>query len=198
MKLAILIAVVIGLLAEMAAGQRAQPGPTASSIAAKTEEIPTPSGTPEPQGTQDLLPESNQLPVDPPSLRLPSPSMLKPDGTDSPLNPVAIKQLSPEEQEKNKARLAEIRAIAMRSPRAIDLLNEANGALSDEAKREFMRAYYHTLGTRMRNLEPALGQMITAFERAEVRKLSSGPSRISLVSRESLHKERQRRGRPAE
>ncbi len=124
--------------------------------------------------------------------------MLQSGGSDSALNPAAIKQLSPEEQEKNKARMAELKAIAMRNPRAIELLNEANGALSDEAKREFMRAYYHTLSNRMRNLEPSLGQTIAAFERAEIRKLAEGPSHISLVSRDVLHKERQRRARTRE
>jgi hypothetical protein len=198
MKLVIPVASVIVLLTHIAAGQRVQPGPPGSPVAAKTDEGPTPSGTPEPQGAQDLLPGSNQLPADPPNLRLPSPSMLKPDGPDPALNPGAIKQLSPEEQERNKARLAELKAIAIRSPRAIELLNEANGALSDEAKREFMRAYYHTLCNRMRDLEPGLGQTITGFERAEIRKLATGPSHISIVSRDVLHKERQRRVRPAD
>jgi hypothetical protein len=198
MKLLIPVALMVVLLAAIAAGQRVQPGPIASSTAAKTEEVPTPAGTPEPQGAPDLLPGSNQLPADSPNLRLPSPSMLQADGPDSALNPVAIKQLSPEEQEKNKARVAELKAIAMRNPRAIEILNEANGALSDEAKREFMRAYYHTLSNRMRNLAPDLSQEITAFERSEIRKLAAGPSRLSLVSRDVLHKERQRHARPAD
>jgi hypothetical protein len=145
-----------------------------------------------------LLPESNRLPVDPPNLRLPSPLTVNQDSSDSASNPGAIKQPTPEEQEKNKSRLAEVRAIAIRNPRAVALLSEANAALSDEAKREFMRAYYHTLCTRMRNLEPGLGPMITAFERAEIRKLALGPSRISIVSRDSLHRERQRRVRPSD
>jgi hypothetical protein len=194
MKLVIPVALMIVLLAAMAAGQRAQPGPTA----AKMEEMPTPSGAPEPQAAPDLLPGSNQLPAEPPNLRLPSPSMLLPDGADPALSPAAIKPLSPEEQERNRAKVAELKAIAMRNPRAIELLNEANSALSDEAKREFMRAYYHTLSNRMRNLEPSLGQAITAFERAEIRKLAAGPSRISLVARDVLHKERQRHARPAD
>lgn len=198
MKLVIPVALVIVLLPLIAAAQRAQPGPIASSTAVKMEEVPTPSGTPEPQGAPDLLPGSNQLPAEPPNLRLTSPSPFQPDGSGPALNPAAIKQLTPEEQEKNKARVAELKAIAMRNPRAIELLKEANGALTDEAKREFMRAYYHTLSNRMRNLEPSLGQTIAAFERAEIRKLAAGPSRISLASRDLLHKERQRRGRPAD
>jgi hypothetical protein len=194
MKLVIPVSLIIILLSSIAMGQRVQPAATAL----QTEEVPTPSGTPEPQGAPDLLPGSNQIPADPPNLRLPSPTMLQSDGSDPAHNPTAIKQLSPEEQARNKAKVAELKAIAMRNPRAVELLNEANSALSDEAKREFMRAYYHTLSNRMRNLEPGLGQAITAFERAEIRKLAEGPSRMSLVSRDELHKERQRRVRTGE
>jgi hypothetical protein len=194
MKLVIPVALMIVLLAAMAAGQRVQPGPTA----AKTEEMPTPSGAPEPQGAPDLLPGSNQLPAEPPNLRLPSPAMLQPDGSDPALSPAANKPLSPEEEARNRAKVAELKAIAMRNPRAMEILNEANSALSDEAKREFMRAYYHTLSNRMRSLQPSLSQAITAFERTEIRKLAAGPSRISLVSRDVVHKERQRHARPAD
>jgi hypothetical protein len=195
MKFLIRVMVIVVLLAEVAAAQHVQPDPIVPPIAAKSEEVPTPAGTPGPQGAPDLLPESNQLPAEPPNLRLPSPSILKPAGSDSSQNPQALKQLSPEEREKNKIRLAEARVIAMRNPRVIELLNEANGALSDEAKREFMRAYYHTLCTRMRNLEPSLGQTITAFEGAEIRKLAIGRSPITIVSRDLLHRDRQRHAR---
>ena len=108
MKLVIPVALLLVLVAAIAAGERVQPGP----VAVKTEEVPTPVGTPEPQGAPDLLPGSSQLPADPPNLRLPSPSMLQPD---SALSPAAIKQLSPEEQEKNRARMAKLKAIAMAS-----------------------------------------------------------------------------------
>jgi hypothetical protein len=183
------------LLAEVAVGQRPQPSPPPPWVAPKMEEVPTPSGTPEPQAAPDLLPESNQLPAAPPDLRLPSPSILKPAGTNSPRTLGASKPLSPEEREKNRARLAGLRTIAMRNPRAIDLLNEANSALSDEARREFMRAYYHTLCTRMRDLEPGLGQTITEFERDQIQKLAAGPSRLSIVSRDLLRRERPRHAR---
>jgi hypothetical protein len=198
MKLVIPVVVMIVLLTEVVVGQRAQPGPSAPLTAPKTDEVPTPSGTPEPQAASDLLPESNQLPAQPPDLRLPSPSILKPEGSNATQTLPALKQLSPEEQEKNRARLAEIRTITMRETRVIDLLKEANGALTDEAKREFMRAYYHTLCNRMRNLEPSLAQTITEFERAEIRKLAVGPSRISIVSRDLLRRERQRHARPSD
>lgn len=192
MKFVLPVVLMIVLLAEVAAGQKAQPGPVLPSVAPKTEEAPTPSGTPEPQAAPVLLPESNQLPAEPTGLGLPS------EGSNSTSPVPAAKQPSPEEQEKNRARLVEIRAVAMRNARVVDLLKEANGALTDEAKREFMRAYYHTLCTRMRTLEPTLSLTINEFERAEIRKLAAGPSRLSIVARDLLHKERQRHARRSE
>jgi hypothetical protein len=89
--------------------------------------------------------------------------------------------------------MAEIRAIAMGNTRVLTLLEEAKSALTDEARREFMRAYYHTLCTRMRSLEPSLNESISAFERAEIRKLAVGSSHIAITSRDLPHKERSRR-----
>jgi hypothetical protein len=183
MKFAVHLVAVILLQAQISAGQRAQPDRVVPSIGPKMEEIPTPSGTPEPQAAPDLLPLSNQLLAEPTDLRLPSPSILKSEGSDANQTLPAVKQLSPEELEKNRAKLVEIRGIAMRYPRIIDLLKEADRALTDEARHEFMRAYYHTLCTRMRKLDPTLGQTITEFERSEIRKLAAGPSHISIVER---------------
>jgi hypothetical protein len=194
MKLAIPLTLLAGLLIEVASGQKAETDPVAS----KMEEIPTPSGAPEPQSAPALLPGSNQLPAGPPDLRLPLPSIFKPEGSDSPQNPPAPRQLSPEEEKRNRARMAEIRAIAMGNTRVLDLLQEAKSALSDEARREFMRAYYHTLCTQMRRLEPGLGESISAFERAEIRKLAVGSSHLAITSRDVAHKERPRRARQSE
>jgi hypothetical protein len=178
MKFVISVSVMIIVLAKAGCGQEKQPDPTAPSAAPKMEEVPTPTGAPEPQAAPELLPESHQLPAEPPDLRLPSPSILKPEGSNATQNPGASRQLSPEEEEKNRAKMVEIRKIAMSNARVLDLLEEAKGALTDEARREFMRAYYHTLCTRMRNLDPSLGEVISAFERAEIRKLAAGPSRL--------------------
>jgi hypothetical protein len=65
----------------------------------------------------------------------------------------------------------------MRNPRVIDLLHEANGALTDEARREFMRA--HTLCTQMRKLEPDLTGAISDYEHVQIRQLA----RVSPASR---------------
>jgi hypothetical protein len=81
----------------------------------------------------------------------------------------------------------------MRSSRVIDLLHEANSALTDEARREFMRAYYHTLCTRMRKLEPSLTGAISDYEHVQIRQLAQGPARIAIVSLERHRRERRAR-----
>jgi hypothetical protein len=184
------------LVADAEAGERGDPGPTPLQAGSATEEIPTPSGTPQPQAAPDLLPGSDQLPALPPILGPLQPPAPSPVSSSANLQP--IKQLSPEERARNKVRLAQIRAIAMRNSRAVDLLKEADGALTDEAKREFMRAYYHTLCTRMRDLDPGLAQTITEFEGSEIRTLASGPSHLSIVADLSPHKSHLRRQRRSE
>ena len=181
----------IVLMVESASAQQAQPRPGAPFPATKTVELPTPSGTPEPQFRPDLLPESTALPAEPSDLRLPSPS--GPLGTNTAQPERAVNQLSAEEQQKNRVRLSEIRVIAMRSSRVIDLLHEANSALTDEARREFMRAYYHTLCTQMRKLEPSLTGAISDYEHVQIRQLAQGPARIAIVSLEPHRRERHAR-----
>jgi hypothetical protein len=198
MKFRTCVVVCVSLAAAVAVGQQAQPSPGAPPVAPKTAELPTPSGTPEPQSAPGLLPESKALPAESPDLRLPSPSVLKQAETNAAQTEQRAVQLSPEEQLKNRVRLSGIRAIAMRNPRVIELLQEANSALTEEAKRGFMRAYYHTLCTRMRYLEPGLTEAITDYERTEIRGLAQGPSHIAILSRGSQHRDRQRRTRRSE
>jgi hypothetical protein len=191
MKFLVGLMVMVVLLAGAANAQQAQTSPIMPPP--QTGELPTPSGTPEPQSRPLLLPESSALPVAPPDLRLPSP--LTPLGTKADQSEQREIPLSAEEQQKNRVRLSEIRAVAMRNPRVMGLLQEANGALTDEAKREFMRAYYHTLCTQMRKLEPGLLGTISEYERSQIRQLAQGPSRIGIVQRESVRRDRQRRAR---
>ena len=191
MKFLVRLMMSIVLSAEAASAQQVQPSPATPLPAPKAVELPTPSGTPEPQFRPDLLPESTALPAAPPDLRLPSPS--GPLGTNAAQTEHAVNQLSAEEQQKNRVRLSEIRPIAMRNSRAIDLLREANGALTDEARREFMRAYYHTLCNQMRKLEPGLAGAISDYEQVQIRQLAQGPSRIAIVSREPQHRQRHAR-----
>ncbi len=191
MKFLVRLVMSIILLAEGASAQEAQPSPGTPQPAPKTVELPTPSGTPEPQFRPDLLPESTALPAEPPDLRLPSPS--GPLETNAAKTEHALNQLSAEEAQKNRVRLSAIRVIALRNPRVIELLHEANGALTDEARREFMRAYYHTLCNQMRKLEPGLTGAISDYEHVQIRRLAQGPSRIAIVSREPQHRQRHAR-----
>ncbi len=193
MKAVIASVALIFLVGDAKAGEGETPGPTPIRTGSATEEIPTPSGTPQPQGAPDLLPGSDQLPASPPILGPMQPP--PPSSPDSNTNLAPVKQLSPEERARNQARLAEIRAVAMRNARAVALLKEADGAMTDEAKREFMRAYYYTLCTRMRDLDPRLAQTITEFERSEIRKLASGPSHLAIVADLAQHKSHLRRQR---
>jgi hypothetical protein len=202
MKSMIAALTIILLAACAATGQDGALGLEAPPAILPIEEPPTPSGTPEPQASPVLLPGSNQLPAQPPfvgPLQPPNPKGNASDSgvtaEDSRETAEIKKPLSPEEQARNKKRLAEIKEIAMRNSRAITLLKEANGALTDEAKREFMRAYYHTLCTRMRDLDPGLSRTISEFEQAEIRKLASGPSHLPIFADAGTHKEHRRHGR---
>ena len=179
---------IILLAACAAAGQDGALGPETPLMILPTEEPPTPSGTPEPQASPVLLPGSNQLPAQAPIIGPLQPPAPKGDASDSRETAEITKPLSPEEQARNRIRLAEIREIAMRNARVIMLLKEATGALTDEAKREFMRAYYHTLCTRMRDLDPGLNRTISEFERAEIRNLASGPSHLAIFAEVAPHK----------
>jgi hypothetical protein len=182
MKFLVILLVDMVLLAGAVRAQQTQPSSAAVVLVPKTAELVTPSGTPEPQFRPDLLPESTVLPAAPPDLRLPAPSA--PLGTNPSRSEHAMNPLSPEEQQKNRVRLNEIRAIAMRNPRVTDLLRQANAALTDEARREFMRAYYFTLCTRMRQLEPSLTQAISDYQHLQIRQLAQGPSHVAIVSGE--------------
>ena len=79
-------------------------------------------------------------------------------------------------------RLSALRAAAERTSRAVYLLKLADGALSDEAKREFMRAYDHTICMEMRRLDPKITEAINEYERSQIRGLAQGPSRLVLAS----------------
>jgi hypothetical protein len=148
-----------------------------------------PSGTPEPQARPDLLPESGVLPQPhefqfPPDFILPG---ILPEFLET-LPPPDENQLSPEELERNRRRLHEIKEEAMRSSRSSELLRLSEGALTEEARRGFMRAYYHTICNEMRKLEPGLRQDIKGYEREQIRSLASG--RSPLISRSRREKKK--------
>jgi hypothetical protein len=167
--------------------------PQASPDDGQQATLPAAPETPEPQGAPALLPDSTALPAPPPDLRLPAPNnLLTPEA--GPRGASAPKvQLSPEEQAKIRARLSGLRAFAERTPRATYLLKLADGALTDEAKREFMRAYEHTICVEMRRLDPDIGQAINDYEQTQIRHLALGPSRLVVASRRSQRVEKRHR-----
>src|SRR5215469_15339422 len=157
--------------------------PQASPNDEKQTALPAVSGTPEPQRAPELLPDSTALPATPPQMRLPVPvDLLNPESATRGA-PAPKAQLSPAELAKMQPRLLELRVVAERMPRATYLLKLADGALTDEAKREFMRAYHHTVCTEMRRLDPRISEAINEYERAQIRRLAQGPSRLVVASR---------------
>jgi hypothetical protein len=148
---------------------------------AAPQALPSPSGSPEPQASPDLLPESNALPSGP-RFELPPdflPGIL-PDFLEA-LPPPDENWVSPEQIAKNRERLQQIKEEAMRSFRAVELLSLSRRALTDESRRMFMRAYYHTVSNEMRRLEPGLRQEIRVYEREQISSLALG--RSPLVSK---------------
>ena len=57
----------------------------------------------------------------------------------------------------------------MRDRQVIALLRLAGSALSVEARRNYLRAYYVTLCTRMRDMDPRLTRYIWEFEQDQIR-----------------------------
>ncbi len=98
-----------------------------------------------------------------------------------------------EQQMRNEARLAEIRNSAMRSARPIFLLEQSHSALTDEARKNFLRAYYYSVCAEMRRKEPGLQPMINAFEREQIRALAKGRSPLVTVAHRSKPSTRKKR-----
>jgi hypothetical protein len=164
------------------------PSPSAAP-ATMTEEIesPLPDGTPQEQ---------------PPTVLLPEPNFLPPPPAQTPGNETAYTLASAEPQytPQDDSRFKEIKDTAMGSSRANYLLKEAKGALSAEARKNFMRAYYYTVCAQMRRLDPNLRQMIQAYESEEIKKIagegasvhakSKAHARGGLVLKSSIAKKR--------
>lgn len=135
--------------------------------------LPVPGSDPESQGGPELLPEATALPVRPPLLPLPGGKSAPPPRSEpSPKSePSPTPPVTPEQMRENAKRLEQARTIAMRSPRVIYLLQQAKTALDVEARRNYLRAYYTTICTRMRRMEPDLTGTITDFEKTHIRQI---------------------------
>src|ERR1700741_2033428 len=144
----------------------ASPSPSPSPAAAPAtmaEEIERalPDGTPQEQPPTVLLPEPNFLPPPPPQ---------------TPGNETAYTMASaePKHTPQDESRFREIKDSAMGSARANYLLKEAKGALSTEARKNFLRAYYYTVCAQTRPLNPPLKSMMQAYQSEEIQKIAAG------------------------
>ena len=163
-------------------GQEPTPSSTASRIPLRShhDDSGMPEGAQQPQNVPELLPKSDALPGTGAAAFDPVPNPV-PNASASP-TPTPI---SPEQQKRNEARLAEIRNSAMRSARPIFLLEQSHSALTDEARKNFLRAYYYSVCAEMRRMEPGLQPMINAFEREQIRALAKGRSPLVTVAHRS-------------
>jgi hypothetical protein len=139
------------------------PSPIPAALAPTIPESPLPDGLPQQQAPTILLPDPNFLP---------SPAKLSP-GNDSPLGD-APEESKPELQD--ESRFQKLKSAVMGSARANYLLKEAKTALSNEARKNFMRAYYYTICAQMRRLDPSLKSVIKNYETEEIQKLGSESS----------------------
>jgi hypothetical protein len=163
-------------------GQEPTPSASASRIPLRShhDDSGMPEGAQQPQSVPELLPKSNALPGTGAGAFDPVPNPV-PNASATP-TPTPI---SPEQQKRNEARLAEIRNSAMRSARPIFLLEQSRSALTDEARRNFLRAYYYSVCVEMRRMEPDLKPMINDFEREQIRALAKGRSPLVTVAHRS-------------
>jgi hypothetical protein len=132
--------------------------------------IPLPADSPQETAAPELLPRSDALP-DPAPLY---PNLSRTPKAGRPAVPAdsmpePTPYVSAEQRRIDEQRLEKIRALASRNPESVALLKLASTALSVEARRNYLRAYYVTVCMRMRQLEPRLGGYIREFERDRIR-----------------------------
>jgi hypothetical protein len=153
--------------------QEPTPSPTAGRLPLRPhhDDSGMPEGAQQQQNVPELLPKSDALPGTGAGAFDPIPNA---SATPTPI--------SPEEQKRNEARFAEIRNSAMRGVRPIFLLEESRSALTDEARKNFLRAYYYSVCAEMRRMEPGLKQMINAFEQEQIHSLAKGRSPLVTVA----------------
>jgi len=157
----------------------ASPSPLPSPAAAPAtmaEEIESalPDGTPQEQSPTVLLPEPNFLP--PPPAQSPGNEAV-----------YTLASAEPKHTPQDDSRFKEIKDTAMGSSRANYLLKEAKGALSTEARKNFMRAYYYTVCAQMRRLDPNLRPMIQAYESEEIQKIAAEGGGAHAKSKAHAH-----------
>ena len=146
----------------------------------KSDVSPTPSPSPSlPPATmaaelESALPDGTPQ-EQPPTVLLPEPNFLPPPPAQTPGNETPFTMASAEAKHtpEDESRFKEVKDTAMGSARANYLLKEAKGALSTEARKNFMRAYYYTVCAQMRRLDPTLKSMIQAYQAEEIQKIAA-------------------------
>ena len=156
-----------------------------------------------PQVIESALPEGTPQ-EQPPTVLLPEPNFLPPPPAQTPGNETVLTMASGEVRRapQDESHFREIKDAAMGSSRANYLMKEAKGALSTEARKNFLRAYYYTVCAQMRRLDPNLKPMIQAYESEEIQKIAAvggsshtgktkgGHTHVGLVSRASTAKKK--------
>ena len=183
----------IGVFAGLASAQGQDSGRLQARPGTTDPALPAAAGGAEIQGTPELLPEATQL-------LAPQPLLPFPAGKSEPQpQPQPSPTVSAEQLREDAKRLEQLQAIAMRNPRPIYLLEQARTAMNIEARRNYLRAYYTAICTRMRRLEPSLASSIAAFERTHIRQIGrDNDPKVpvsGLASSEPATKNSARRGR---
>lgn len=155
---------------------------------ANAEDLPSqPLSPSQSEMEEPALPASESSPSDP------EPGLL-PESGELPARPAPAKLSStpaPRRQALEKeGRFEAVRSLAMDNRRAISLLRRARQSSSSISRRTYLRAYYLTVASRMRRLDPEMKSSINAYEEAKLHELSgTGTS----TSRASSHRARQHR-----
>jgi hypothetical protein len=173
---AIIALILMTALGVANAGDVPGPSPSPALSTNEMEEPPLPSSETTPSNlAPGLLPESGELPARPP--------------TGSPEKGSSTRASAREAIEKD-SRFEEIRSLAMNSPRAARLLKSARHSSNSASRRTYLRAYYVTVASRMRKLDPKLKSSIDSYEEEKIHEVSGGRSSTARTSTHSYRRHR--------
>ena len=172
---AIISFVLLSALASANAEDSPSQSPTPSAAEMEEPALPTPEAAPS-NSAPGLLPESGELPASPPAEA--AAKLTPPRG-------------STERVSEKEGRFEEIRSLAMSNVRAAYLLKRAKSSSSSASRRTYLRAYYITVASRMRKLDPKLKSSIDAYEEAKMHEVS-GARNWNLTARASVRSKQHR------
>jgi hypothetical protein len=140
------------------------------------EEPPLPTSETAPSNlAPGLLPESGELPARPP-MGLPG--------------KMSSTRASARQAVEKDSRFEEIRSLAMNSHRAARLLKSARHSSNSASRRIYLRAYYITVASRMRKLDPKLKSSIDSYEEAKIHEVSGATSSTARTSNHGSRRHR--------